>query len=136
MKALLEHLYAALTTDTGLTALVDPNNIGATMRNPAEWPSVEFDIEGLETSTRGHIVTGLAIFIHSSTGAFECWDIHSALHKVMNPRTLTDAGTTGIRIASVRLTHARRLPRNEWAASLRFLYECHVASADYRTQNF
>ena len=136
MRALLEHLYAALINDPGLTALVDPNSIGATMRNPAEWPAVEFDIEGQERSRRGHIHTGIAVFIHSDTGAKECWDIHDALHKVMNPRTLTDAGTTGIRVASIRLVQARRLPRNEWSASLRFLYEAHVADEEDHTQPF
>lgn len=135
MYALLQHLHAALTSDTGLTALVPKDNIAAVLRSPADWPAIEYGIEEQTRDNRGHIRTGLVIYLYSTTGAAECWKIHDALHKLMTSENLTRSGTTGLRVSQVRLEDARTQPRNEWAASIRLFYRVWVTDPSDKSQS-
>ena len=73
MLPLLQHLSAALTSDTGLTTIVPATNIAATLRNPADWPAIEYGIEEQQRNNKGQIRTSLILYIHSTEGAAQCW---------------------------------------------------------------
>ena len=125
MLALLQRLHSVLTNDPGLTAIVAPANIGATVRQPAASPSIEYDISSQTRDPSGHLLTSLLFYIHSQQGAAECWSAEEKLRPLMDAALLSDL-PNGFMVARVRLTDAARTARSEWAASLRLEYLLHV----------
>jgi len=125
MLAFLERLHTVLTSDIGLIAVVNSENIGATVRQPAASPSIEYDINSQTRDPSGHIVLTTVFYIHSQQGAAECWQIEELMSPLMDASKLSNL-TKGFMVARVRLSDAARTARSEWAASLRIEYTVHI----------
>ena len=126
MLTLLQHLYGVLTGDAGLTALVKPSNIGASVRQPTEWPCLEFGIlESPRRDPKGHMSVRLGLWFHSTEGATECWTIEPEIHKLMTAENLTDV-PNGFRVSRCHRTDSTLTPGLEWSSTLRLEYDLRV----------
>jgi hypothetical protein len=142
MRDLLLQLYAVLTTDTGLTAVIPSNNIGASVRQNAGSPCLEYEIDGEEADHSGHRTILLDFVISSQTGAEECYAIKDALEKVVTAKKLSTPLTPLVgpvvpltfSVMQSRLTDTRANPRSDWAHSISSVFTLRVADKRPQTQ--
>ena len=139
MNALLVHLHSVLKSDTGLTAVIPSDNIGASVRQNAGSPALEYGIDGDAPNHSGHRDIILAFNICSAAGAAEVYRAKEALEQVMTAKKLstpvlvTDPPLT-FKVDQVRLTDASTDPRNDWAFSTRCEFSLRVADLRPPTQ--
>jgi hypothetical protein len=129
MRDILVKVISVLTQDIGLTEIVDPASISATVREPVAWPSVEVDVgELLGRHPNGQLEVVVRIYIHSKQGADECWRIEKAVHNCMTAKRLTpEDSERSFKVSQCRQTDLRRLPRTPWASSISLDYTLRVA---------
>jgi hypothetical protein len=129
MRDILVQIISVLTQHIGLTEIVDPANISATVREPVSWPSVEVDVgELLERHPNGQMEVVVRFYIHSQQGADQCWRIEKELHTCMTAKRLTpENADKSFKVSRCHQTALMRLPRTPWAASIQVEYTLRVA---------
>lgn len=139
MEALLIQLNAVLTSDTDLTAEVPSDNIGASIRQNAGSPVLEYGIDGEESDHSGHRFVVLAFGIYSAAGAAQVYRIKELLERLLTAKNLSTPVPPSLtpltfRVAQVKLTDARVYPRDPWAHSLRVEFTVQVSDLRPPTQ--
>jgi hypothetical protein len=136
MQPLLIQLHKVLTTDTALLALIPIENVGASIRQNAASPSLEYGVDGEEADHSGHRRLTLVFGIASQTGAESTYAIKERLEQLMTAKILSTpiapAVALAFNVVQVKLADSRVQPRTGWAHSLRVEFD--VAVADKRPQ--
>lgn len=138
MQALLIQLHKVLTTDNVLIGLAPSENIGASIRQNAGSPAIEYGIEGEEADHSGHRRLTLVFGVYSQTGAEETYSIKERLERLMTAKNLSTPIAPEVSLTfkavQVRLSDSRVYPRNSWAHSLRIEFDIMVADLRPPTQ--
>jgi hypothetical protein len=115
------HLHFVLTNDADLTAIIPPDNIGASLRQSAEPPLLEYGIDSAEEDPWGHASKDVVLTIYSKNGNAELMHAADLLHRLMTASTLTPAFGS-FRTSQVRLISRRTAPRTDWGDAIRCEY--------------
>jgi hypothetical protein len=119
----LLHFYKKLITDQGLTTVIQPENIGASVRQNAAPLSLEYGLNGEGTNNRGQRELTLTCTIYSRAGSEDMYRAKDALELLMTAQNLDqDNPGTEFRVSQVRLSGTRQLVRNELADALQIEY--------------
>lgn len=136
MLPLLVQLHAVLTTDTALIYIIPSDNIGASIRQNAGSPVLEYEIGGEEADHSGHRTIVLVFITSSQTGAEECYKIKEALEQLVTAKKLStpETGTLDFSVMQARLTDSVFQSRSGWAHTLRTEFTLRVADKRPATQ--
>lgn len=139
MRNLLLQLHAVLTSDSQLTAIVQSENIGASIRQNAGSPALEYGIDGDSPDASGHRFVSLVLYAHSATGADVVYQIRERLEALLTAKNLSMPVPPSVTpltfaVAQSRLVDTAVAPRNPWAHSLRIEFSIQVADKRPFTQ--
>ncbi len=143
MQPLLIQLHKVLTSDTALLALIPSDNVGASIRQNAGSPSLEYGIDGEEASHSRQRSLTLVFVIASQTGAESTYAIKERLEALMTAKILSTpidppppAQPTALvfNVVQVKLSDSRVSARTGWAHALRVEFDIKVADKRPPTQ--
>ena len=128
MRKFLVHLQRTLTNDTALSTVLPPKHIGASVRQNAKWPCLEYGIDGQPIlAPEGKTVLNVIFRVYSTVGASECWEIEEALTPLLKPARLSQ-GAEGFRVSRMRRVEAQSLTDmfSDWRYRLNLDYLTHI----------
>lgn len=128
MRKFLVHLQRTLTTDTALSAVLPPDHIGASVRQNAKWPCLEYGIDGQPVlAPEGKTVLNIIFQIYSTVGASECWEIEESLTPLLKPHRLSQ-DAIGFTVSRMQRVDAQSLTDqfSDWRYRLKLDYLTHI----------
>lgn len=143
MQPLLIQLHKVLTTDTALLALIPSENVGASIRQNAGSPSLEYGIDGEEASHSRQRRLTLVFVIASQTGAESTYVIKERLEALMTAKILSTPIAPPLpalpvdlvfNVVQVKLADSRVTSRTGWAHAIRVEFDLMVADKRPPTQ--
>ena len=143
MQPLLLQLHQVLTTDTPLLALIPSENIGASIRQNAGSPCLEYGIDGEEANHSRQRSLTLVFVIASQTGAESTYAIKERLEALMTAKKLSTPIAPAppaqpvalvFNVVQVKLTDSRVHSRTGWAHAIRAEFDLMVADKRPQTQ--
>ena len=128
MRKFLVHLQSTLTSDASLSTVLPPKHIGASVRQNAKWPCLEYGIDGQPLlAPEGKTVLNVIFQIYSTVGASECWDIEERLTPLIKPTRLS-SGADGFTVSRMQRVDAQSLTDqfSDWRYRLKLDYLTHL----------